>query len=52
MEISNTFSSYSKGKKIIEKLLKKKHLVFENKKLIKYGQKILNLTYIEIEKFI
>ncbi len=52
MEISNTFSSYNRGTKIIEKLLKKKHLVLENKKLIKYGQKILNLSYIEIKKFI
>ena len=52
MEISNTFKSYNRGKKIIEKLIKKKHLVFENKKLIKYGQKILNLTYFEIKKFI
>ncbi len=52
MSISNMFKSYNQGHKIINKSLHKKHLVIENKKLIKYGEKILNLIYFEIIKFI
>ncbi len=52
MRISNSLNSYSEGYKLISKLIKKKRLVSENKKLIKYGEKILNLTYSEIKKFI
>ncbi len=50
--ISNMFKSYNDGIKIINKSINKNQIVFENKKLIKYGEKILNLTYFKIIKFI
>ena len=46
------FKSYNDGIKIINKSVNKNQIVFENKKLIKYGEKILNLTYFKIIKFI
>ncbi len=52
MKISNVFSNYKEGIKIIEKSLYKKRLIFDNKKIMKYGAKILNTTYFEIIKFI
>ena len=52
MNVANIFNSYNKGTKIINKTFNKKQLVIENKKLIKYGDKILNLTYLKIIKFI
>ena len=52
MGISYMFKNYNTGTRIIEKSLRKKRIVLENKKLIKYGQEILKLTYLEIKKFI
>jgi len=52
MNVTNVFNSYNKGTKIINKTFNKKQLVIENKKLIKYGDRILNLTYLKIIKFI
>tara|TARA_B100000029_G_scaffold478382_1_gene524400 strand:+ start:526 stop:1776 length:1251 start_codon:yes stop_codon:yes gene_type:complete len=52
MNVANMFNSYNKGTKIINKTFNKKQLVIKNKKLIKYGDKILNLTYLKIIKFI
>mgnify|MGYP001192178439 FL=1 len=37
---------------LFENSIKKKEFALENKKLIKYGKKILNLTYLKITKFI
>ncbi len=50
MGISYMFKNYNTGTRIIEKSLRKKRIVLENKKLIKYGQEILKLTYLEIKK--
>tara|TARA_B100000029_G_scaffold332966_1_gene325131 strand:- start:2446 stop:3234 length:789 start_codon:yes stop_codon:yes gene_type:complete len=52
MNISTVFSNYKQGIKIIENSLYKKRLIFDNKKIIKYGEKILNSTYFEINKLI
>jgi len=52
MGISIMFKKHLDGFKIIDKSIQKKSLVFENKKLIKYGEEVLNLTYLEILKFI
>ena len=52
MKISTKFNTYKKGIKIIDKEFQKKKSTFDNKKIINYGQKILNLTYNEILKFI
>ena len=52
MSISKMFNNYSAGTKIIKKSINKRKLVYENKKLIKYGERILNSTYQEIIKFI
>tara|TARA_B100001121_G_scaffold6746_1_gene5742 strand:+ start:5293 stop:6543 length:1251 start_codon:yes stop_codon:yes gene_type:complete len=52
MKISDVFSNHNKGIKIIENSLYKKKLIFNNKKIIKYGENILNKTYIEIIKFV
>ena len=50
--ISKMFNNYNKGTRLINKSVNKRRLVFENKKLMKYGKKILNLTHQEILKFI
>ncbi len=52
MKISTKFNTYKKGIKIIDNEFQKKKSTFDNKKIINYGQKILNLTYNEILKFI
>ena len=52
MNISTLFSNYKQGMNIIEKSFYKKRLLLDNKKIIKYGEKILNSTYFEIIKFI
>mgnify|MGYP001404728139 CR=1 FL=1 len=52
MNISKVFKSHNQGHNIIYKLLKKKRLSFENRKLMNYGQKILNLTYVKILQLI
>ncbi len=52
MSISNMFKSYNDGINIINKSINKNQIVFENRKLIKYGEKILNLIYFKIIKFI
>ncbi len=52
MGASKIFNNYKEGYKIIKSSLYKKRSVFENKKLIKYGEKILKLNYFEIKKFI
>ena len=52
MGISRMFKNYNLGIKMIENSIKKKEFALENKKLIKYGKKILNLTYLKITKFI
>ena len=44
--------NYNLGIKMIENSIKKKQFALENKKLIKYGKKILNLTYLKIIKSI
>ncbi len=48
--ISNKFSDYKNGFRIIEKAIIKKQKSYDNKKLINYGEKILNLTYSTIIK--
>ena len=52
MKVSTMFKNYRQGTKIIENLIHKKHFVFDNKKLMKYGEKILSLTYLKITKLI
>ena len=52
MGITTMFKNYNNGNKIVLKLLNKKKIVFDNKNLIKYGEKILNLTYFKIKKLI
>ncbi len=52
MDISNTFRTYYQGHKIIGKSIKKKLLLNKNKKIIKYGEKVLDLTYIRIMRLI
>ncbi len=52
LEISKKFLDYNYGSKLIERENIKKQRNFSNKKLINYGEKILNLTYSEIKKFI
>ncbi len=52
MGISNTFKTYKHGSKIVEKLLKTKKLQNKNKKIMKYGKRILNQTYSNISNFI
>ena len=52
MKISTKFNTYKKGIKIIDNEFQKKKSTFDNKKIINYGQRILNLTYNEILKFI
>jgi len=52
MNISTKFKSYNHGTKIIEKKLNKKMLNFYDKKIIAYGDKVLNLTYSEINRLI
>ena len=52
MGISRMFKNYNLGIKMIENSIKKKQFALENKKLIKYGKKILNLTYLKIIKSI
>ena len=52
MKISTKFNTYKKGIKIIDNEFQKKKSTFDNKKIINYGQKILNLNYNEILKFI
>ena len=52
MKVSTMFKNYRQGTKIIENLIHKKHFVFDNKKLMKYGEKILSLTYLKIIKLI
>ena len=52
MNISTKFKSYNHGSKIIEKKLNKKMLNFYDKKIITYGDKVLNLTYSEITRLI
>ena len=52
MGVSKIFKKYKEGHKIVKGSLFKKRSVFENKKLIKYGEKILKLNYFEIKKFI
>ena len=52
MGVTTMFKNYKNGNKIILKLLNKKKIVFDNKNLIKYGEKILNLTYFKIKKLI
>ena len=46
--ISQKFKSYNSGIKIIKKKLGIKTKNFDNKKIIKYGEKILNSTYSKI----
>ena len=48
--ISNKFSDYKNVSRIIEKAIIKKQKSYDNKKLINYGEKILNLTYSTIIK--
>ena len=50
--MSAVFKNYVEGTNILNKLLFKKRLSNKNKKLLEYGKKILNLTYLEIAKFI
>ena len=50
--ISKKFLDYNNGSKLIERENIKIQRNFNNKKLINYGEKILNLTYSEIKKFI
>ena len=52
MNISTKFKSYNHGTKIIEKKLNKKMLNFYDKKIIAYGDKVLNLTYSKITRLI
>tara|TARA_B100000003_G_scaffold208228_1_gene227889 strand:+ start:1808 stop:3058 length:1251 start_codon:yes stop_codon:yes gene_type:complete len=52
MGISSVFSNYTAGIKLIEKSLKEKSLNFNSKKITKYGDKILNTTYLKIIKYI
>ncbi len=52
---SPTMAPYCKDEEkysVVENSIKKKEFALENKKLIKYGKKILNLTYLKIAKFI
>ena len=50
--ISRMFYNYSKGTKLVSDSFRYKKLINENKKLMNYGEKILNLTYQEIIKLI
>ena len=52
MGVTTMFKNYKNGNKIILKLLNKKKIVFDNKNLIKYGEKILNMIYFKIKKLI
>jgi hypothetical protein len=52
MGITTMFKNYNNGNKIVLKLLNKKKIVFDNKNLIKYGEKILNMIYFKIKKLI
>ena len=46
------FNNYKSGTELVKNSINKKQFIFENKKLIKYGEKILNLTYQEIVKIV
>ncbi len=50
--ISMKFSKYKHGCKIIEREYKNKRKSYNDKNLINYGKKILNLTYSKIKKII
>ncbi len=52
MKISKMFNNYKSGTELVKNSINKKQFIFENKKLIKYGEKILNLTYQEIVKIV
>ncbi len=50
--ISKKFNNYNSGINIIKKRFNKKNRVFNNRKIIKYGETVLNSTYNRIEKLI
>ena len=52
MGISKNFRSYNSGINIIKKKYNIKNRIFNNKKIINYGEKILNSTYSKIVKII
>ncbi len=52
MSISAKILNYNSGTKIVKKIQNKKLLSLNNKKIIKYGQMILNSTYSQITKLI
>ena len=52
MNVSKVFKNYKAGTKIIYKSINNRQLIHENKKLTKYGEKILDTTYQEIVKFV
>ena len=52
LKISKKFKNYNSGINIIKKKYNIKTKNFDNKKIIKYGEKVLNSTYSEIVKII
>ena len=52
MNISEKFENYASGTKIIKKKYDKKRKTFDNKKIIHYGEKVLNSTYSKLVKLI
>ncbi len=50
MSISEKFLNYNKGIKLVEKIRRKRLLKLNNKKILNYGQMILNSTYTQIIK--
>ena len=50
MSISEKFLNYNKGIKLVEKIRRKRLHKLNNKKILKYGQMILNSTYTQIIK--
>ncbi len=52
MNVSKVFKNYKAGTNIIYKSINNRQLIHENKKLTKYGEKILDTTYQEIVKFV
>ena len=52
MNVSTQFKNYNQGTKIIENKVNKKLYNFYNKKILDYGDRVLNLTYSVIVKLV
>ena len=52
MNVSTKFKNYNQGTKIIENKVNKKLYNFYNKKILDYGDRVLNLTYSVIVKLV